>query len=267
MEIDLPSSLDDALDALDADPQATLLAGGTDLMVDVNFGRARPQHVIALRRVDDLRSWEGSFLGAGVTYGRMERGPIRALGELARTVGSPQIRNAGTLGGNLGTCSPAGDALPFLAALDAGIQLASRAGGTRSLPFDEFMIGPKQNARRPDEIILGVTLPERIPERQAFGKIGIRQAMVIATVSACVFRDEEGTTRVGVGSAGPVIIRPREAEELISAEPDPSEAALAEFARLVAAAVRPITDHRATAAYRRHASGVLARRLLERCLA
>lgn len=254
------------LEALDEDPEATLLAGGTDLMVEVNFGRRRPRHVVALRRVEELASWEGRRMGAGVTYRRMEAGPLPALAEAARTVGSPQIRNAGTLGGNLGTASPAGDTLPVLAALDTGVEVRSRRHGVRILPWDEFLVGPKQTALRPGEVITGVILPEEVPERQAFGKVGVRQAMVIAVVSAAVLRFDDGETRVALGAAGPTPLRAREAEAMISAERRPTPAALDEFARLVSEEVRPITDHRSTEAYRRHAAGVLARRQLERLL-
>ena len=265
MQIDRPTSLDEAVAALADDPAALLLAGGTDVMVGVNFGDLRPEHVIALRRVPELKEWVSRFIAAGVTYQRMEQESIVALAELSRTVGSPQIRSVGTLGGNLGTSSPAGDALPFLSAVDAAVHLVSSAG-TRTVAFGDFMIGPKQNARRDDEIILGVELPNELPERQAFGKIGVRNAMVIATVSACVTRATDGTTRVSLGSVGPTIIRARQAERLASSEIHPNDSTLAEFARLVSEEVRPITDHRSTSDYRRHASGVLARRLLERCL-
>ena len=243
-----------------------LLAGGTDVMVEVNFGHINPSHVISLRRIDELQQWNGRRIGAGVTYTRMERGPLPALAQLSRTVGSPQIRNAGTIGGNLGTGSPAGDSLPFLAALDAEVELRS-IKGTRTLQWDEFLTGVKRTAIGPGEIITAALLPDEIPERQAFGKIGVRNAMVISMVSACVFRTDDGGTRVALGAVGPTPIRARRAEEMISAEAEPSEAAFREFARLVAEEVRPITDHRGTEAYRRHASGVLARRLLERCLA
>lgn len=267
MEMERPTSLEEALDALAAHPEATLLAGGTDLMVEVNFGRLRPQRVIALRRVGELGEWHDGWVGAGVTYRRMERGPLPALAEAARTVGSPQIRAVGTLGGNLGTASPAGDTLPVLAALEADVVLESRQHGRRVLHWDEFLLGPKQTAARSGELILGVSLPARIPARQAFAKVGIRSAMVIATVSVCVTRDEDGATRVALGAVGPTVLRSRRAEEMMSAEDRPSAAAWAEFQRLVSAEAQPITDHRSTAAYRRHAVGVLARRTLQRCLA
>jgi CO/xanthine dehydrogenase FAD-binding subunit len=266
VECEWPGDLDEALRAVGDAPDATLLAGGTDVMVEVNFRHINPSRVIALRRVEELREWRGRRIGAGVTYTRMERGPYPALAQLSRTVGSPQIRNAGTIGGNLGTASPAGDALPFLAALDAEVELTS-IGGVRTVAWDEFIIGVKRTSIAPGEIITAAVLPENVPRRQAFGKIGIRNAMVISMVSACMFRDEDGTTRVALGAVGPTPLRARRAEEMISAEPAPSAAAVAEFGRLVSEEVTPITDHRGTEAYRRHASGVLARRLLERCLA
>lgn len=264
MEIDRPTDLTGALEALSQAPDATLLAGGTDLMVEINFGHKRPEHVLALRRVEELKELNGS-IGSGVTWARLEQGPHRALSQAARTVGSPQIRAAGTIGGNLGTASPAGDGLPFLAALDAGVELRS-ASGSRRLRWDEFLTGPKQTALAPGELIYSVTLPDEIPDRQEFGKVGVRNAMVISAVMVCVLRYDDGRTRVAVGSAGPTTLRATRAEELISAERNPSDTALSEFQRLVSEEVRPITDHRSTEAYRRHAAGVVARRLLERCL-
>jgi len=260
-----PHTLAEALDALDAMPDARPLAGGTDVMVELNLGHRSPQPMIALRRVEQLAEMKPGWIGSGVSWTRLERGPHQALAQAARTVGSPQIRNAGTLGGNLGTASPAGDGLPFLAALDAEIELTSRAG-TRRLGWDEFLVGVKKTARLPNELIMGVHLPQPAPPRQEFAKVGVRNAMVIAIVCACVVRYQDGATRVALGSVGPTPVRARRAEAMISSERNPSAAALAEFQRLVAEEVRPITDHRSTAEYRRHASGVLARRLLERCL-
>ena len=258
-----PISIDEALAGLTEG--ATPLAGGTDLMVEVNFGQARPQRVVALRRVTELREWEGSRIGAGVTWRRIERQGPKALAEAARTVGSPQIRNAGTIGGNLGTASPAGDGHPFLAAVDAVIELVSSTG-TRTVPWSDFFVGVKKTVRRDDELIAAVGLPEHLPERQAFGKIGVRNAMVIATVCAVVTREADGRTTVALGSVAPTPMRATGAETMIGSITRPTEPDLAEFQRLVSAEVRPITDHRSTEEYRRHGAGVLARRLLERCL-
>jgi CO/xanthine dehydrogenase FAD-binding subunit len=265
MQTTRPTTLAGALDALDHDPSATLLAGGTDLMVEVTYGGRRPGSVIALRRVDELTAWEDGFIGSGVTWTRLEHGPLRGMAQAARTVGSPQIRNAGPIGGNLGTASPAGDGLPFLAAVDASVVLASKAG-RRTLRWDEFLTGPKQHALEPGEVIVGVQLPEHLPERQEFAKVGPRNAMVISIASACLTREQGGATRIALGSVGPTPIRARRAEEMISSISRPTVADVAEFARLVTEEVSPITDHRSTAEYRRHAAGVLARRLLERCL-
>jgi CO/xanthine dehydrogenase FAD-binding subunit len=244
---------------------AVPLAGGTDLMVEVNFGHTRPDHVVGLRRVEALKEWTGARIGSAVTWRRIERGGPRALAQAARTVGSPQIRNVGTIGGNVATASPAGDGHPFLAAVDASIEVTSTRG-TRLIPWDEFFVGVKSTALAGDELITAVVLPDDLPDRHEFGKVGVRNAMVISTVSAVVARRDDGTTTVALGSVAPTPMRARRAEEMISAVARPSESDLAEFRRLVAEEVRPITDHRSTAEYRRHAAGVLARRLLVRCL-
>jgi len=169
MEIVHPKTITEALAGLTEG--VTPLAGGTDLMVEVNFGHAHPERVIGLRRLEELAHWEGDRIGAGVTWRRIERDGPTALAEAARTVGSPQIRNAGTIGGNLGTASPAGDGHPFLAAVDASIELVSLAG-TRALRWDEFFTGVKKTARRDDELISAVRLPQELPET------GVRQDRV-----------------------------------------------------------------------------------------
>jgi len=263
VEIVHPTSIEEALSGLSED--VTPLAGGTDLMVEVNFGQARPDRVMALRRVAELAEWEGPRIGAGVTWRRIEKEGPKGLAEAARTVGSPQIRNAGTLGGNLGTASPAGDGHPFVAAVDASIELVSLAS-RRVLGWEEFFTGVKKTDRKDDELIAALLLPSDLPERQAFGKIGVRNAMVIATVNCVVTRWDSGRVTVALGSVAPTPIRARRAEEMISAAARPTEQDLGEFQRLVAEEVRPITDHRSTEEYRRHGAGVLARRLLERCL-
>jgi CO/xanthine dehydrogenase FAD-binding subunit len=266
MEISRPTTLAEVLEARAANPGSDLLAGGTDLMVEVNFGQSRPDYVIALRRVSELAIVENGRIGAGVSWARLENSKHRALAQLARTIGSPQIRAAGTIGGNIGTSSPAGDGLPWLAAVDAEIEVASVARGSRRLPWSDFFTGVKRNALEPDEVIVAAVLPEHVPANQEFAKIGQRSAMVISTVSACVVRDDDGTVRVALGSVAPTPIRARQAEELIAANRNPSRAVLDEFATTVSGEVSPITDHRSTESYRRHAAGVLARRLLERCL-
>jgi len=273
----IPRSIDEACAALDAHGDALLLAGGTDLMVAVNAGRARPTTVVALDRVDGLRSWsrDGSALtlGAGLTYADLAEPALAALvpalAQAARTVGSPQIRNAGTLGGNVATASPAGDTLPVLAALDAVVMVRSSLG-EREVPFATFCVGPKQTALVPGELIVGVRVPV-LDGPQEFLKVGTRNAMVISVASVAALVDLSGRiVRVGLGSVGPTILRAPEAEAWVVDHldwearrvPDPRTAAT--FGELVADAARPIDDHRSTAAYRRHCAGVLARRALLR---
>jgi CO/xanthine dehydrogenase FAD-binding subunit len=274
MEFLQPTSLDEALEAKAAHPGAVPLWGGTDVMVDVNFGRSRPEAVLDLTRVQTLTGWEADAevvrVGAGVTYARAiaELGDrLPGLAAASRTVGSPQIRNRGTIGGNLGSSSPAGDALPPLYAAGAEVELAS-VRGTRSLPIGAFVTGPKRNALAPDELIAGFRVPAaRGP--QLFAKVGTRNAMVIAVCSFALSLDPDAR-RVGtcLGSAAPTPLRATEAERLAEAELDwdgggPLAPELAaRFGALVAQAARPIDDVRGSAAYRRHALGVLGRRSL-----
>ena len=277
MSVHVARDLDDVLDHLSSAIDVTLLAGGTDLMVDLNFGRKRPEHVVAIDRVPELAHLERNGrvrMGAGVTYTRMlaeDVGSV-ALREAARTVGSPQIRNAGTLGGNIATSSPAGDTLPVLAALDAVVVLRSKQG-ERRLPFTEFMTGPKKNVRRVDEVVVGAEWDDAGPA-QTFMKVGTRNAMVIAVAGLALVVDRSRRrVGVGLGSCGPTILRAPQAEAFAAAIFDahgwerhltPSGAELGEFGRLVATAARPIDDVRGTAAYRRHVLAVMGARALAR---
>lgn len=280
MTVLVPTTLDEAYALLAASPAAHVLAGGTDFMVEVNFGHRHPDDVLVLRRLTELRGWrrEGDHLvlGAGLTYAEMESPALAALvpalAQAARTVGSPQIRAAGTLGGNLGTASPAGDTLPVLAALDAEVMLGS-AQGTRTLPLLDFVVGPKRNARRPGELIVSVRVPV-LDGPQAYLKIGTRNAMVIAVADVALVVDRNGrTVRCALGSVGPTVLRAHDAEAHAAAAIDWERFAVddvasvaSEFGRLAAAAARPIDDHRSTAAYRRRGIEVLAGRALRRVL-
>lgn len=265
MEFVKATSLDDALRAKKDMPDAEFLAGGTDLMVEVNLAQHRPQAVISVGGLDDLGGISDSRIGAGVTWARLEKSRHRALSHLARTIGSPQIRAAGTFGGNIATASPAGDGHPWLAAIDAGIEVSSVRRGPRTVAWDEFFTGVKQTSMEPDEMVTSVVLPENVPNQQHFAKIGVRSAMVISTVCAVVTRGADGF-RLAFGSVGPTVVRARRAEEMINSESSPSDAAINEMASLVSQEVSPISDHRSTEGYRRHAAGVLARRLVKRCL-
>ena len=275
MSVLIPHSITEASQMLAENPDSTLLNGGTDLMVEVNFNHRRPTSVLLLRNIPQLREWSKDeskktiTIGAGLPYSQMEKGEIAALvpalAQAARTVGSPQIRAAGTMGGNLGTCSPAGDTLPVLSALDANIHLTS-VDGDREMPFAEFMVGPKRNSRRANEIITAITLPIT-GERQGYSKVGVRNAMVISVASAC-FAIVNNTPRLAMGSVGPTILRASDAEAfLVASAPDLnsiSDDVAREFGRIASEEARPIDDHRSTAAYRSHAIGVLAARLAQR---
>jgi CO/xanthine dehydrogenase FAD-binding subunit len=255
-----PRSLDDALRLKSEHPDALPVQGGTDVMVALNFDRARPETVLNLNEVAELRGYRrdnGSLrLGAGVTYTELERGDLRdqlpALAEAARTVGSPQIRNRGTVGGNLGTSSPAGDSLPPLVIEGAEVECAS-VRGVRRVPVLEFVTGVKRNALEPDELITAVWLQPG-GASQTFLKVGPRNAMVIAVCSVALSAGDELRASFGSASARPV---------LVSAPRDEADS----FAERVAEAASPIDDVRGTAAYRRHAIRVLAGRALKRVLA
>ncbi|MFN2478866.1 MAG: xanthine dehydrogenase family protein subunit M [Pseudonocardiaceae bacterium] len=272
-----PGTWAEALAARAAYPDALPIAGGTDVMVEINFDRRRPTALLDLSRVAELAQWgyDGGQvrLGAGVTYARVmaELGALLpGLAMAARTVGSPQIRNRGTVGGNLGAASPAGDSHPPLLATDAVVEIASAARGVRQVPIGEFYVGVKRNALAPDELIAAVLVaPADGP--QQFCKIGTRNAMVIA-VSAfgLALHGDRRAVGTGIGSAAPTPRRAPDAERFLAGELDaggfwesraPLPAALVqEFGDRVAAAAAPIDDVRGSAAYRRHCLAIMGRR-------
>jgi CO/xanthine dehydrogenase FAD-binding subunit len=271
-----PATWAEALAMKAAHPDALPIAGGTDVMVEINFDRHRPPAFLDLTRIAELSEWgqeEGLLrMGAGVTYTQLiaELGDqLPGLAKASRTVGSPQIRNRGTVGGNLGSASPAGDAHPPLLASNAIVELGSVAG-TRRVPAHEFFVGPKKNAMRKDELIAAF-LVEPAHGPQQFSKVGTRNAMVIAVCSFALAIDpERRRVGTGIGSAAPTPVAAPGAERFIEGvldehdlwqKPAPvADSALARFGELVAAAARPIDDVRGTASYRRHALAVMARR-------
>jgi CO/xanthine dehydrogenase FAD-binding subunit len=264
MDVLTPRTLAEALRMRAETPAARPIDGGTDVMVALNFDRERPAALLNLNEVAELDGWtreDGTLrLGAGLTYTEAMAPGLAALmpalAEASRTVGSPQIRNRGTIGGNLGTASPAGDALPPLLVAGAEIEVASAARGPRTVPLAEFLVGPKRNALAPDELIVGVRVrPSGAP--QTFMKVGPRNAMVIAVCSLALEVDREREElRAAFGSAAPTV-------RLVTAPLDEADG----FPERVAAAASPIDDVRGTAAYRRRALQVLTARALERCLA
>jgi CO/xanthine dehydrogenase FAD-binding subunit len=286
MEFIQPGSLAEALAEKAARPDAVPIAGGTDVMVELNFARQRPEALLDLTRVQDLSGWRSENgklrVGAGVTYSELtgERGSQSAdglsrrlpgLAIAARTVGSPQIRNRGTVGGNLGSASPAGDCHPGLLAAGAEVEAAS-VRGSRLIPIDEFFTGVKRNALASDELITAVWIGAPSGPEQ-FAKIGTRNAMVIAVAAfGLALHPDRRAVGTGIGSAGPTPLRASQAEAFLAAALEEGglwesrgalpESVVTEFGALVSAAARPIDDVRGTAVYRRHALAVLARRTL-----
>jgi CO/xanthine dehydrogenase FAD-binding subunit len=272
-----PTSWTDALavraERLDAVP----IAGGTDVMVDLNFDRRRPGALLDLGRVPELREWtteDGWIrLGAGVPYARIIddlRAALPGLAMASRTVGSPQIRIRGTVGGNLGSASPAGDAHPPLLAADAVVEVGSAARGTRRIPVADFYTGVKRNALEEDELIAAVLVPPASGPQQ-FCKVGTRNAMVIAVSAfACALHPDRKAVGTGIGSAAPTPRRAPEAEAFLAGELESAgmwesrgelpESLARAFGERVAAAASPIDDVRGSAAYRRHSLSVMARR-------
>ncbi|MGW5160194.1 FAD binding domain-containing protein [Nonomuraea wenchangensis] len=269
-----PTTWAEALAAKADQPEAVPLQGGTDVMVEINFAVRRPPALLDLTRVAELREWSVAGgecrIGAGVPYRVIVEelgGVVPGLAQAARTVGSPQIRNRGTVGGNLGAASPAGDSHPPLLAAGAVIEVESRDGGVRTIPAAEFYLGVKRSALRPDELIRAVRVASA-PGPQYFSKVGTRNAMVIAVCSFAIALDPaRRRVGTGIGSAAPTPRRAEEAEDLMASELDWDAPALdpalvERFGRLCARAAAPIDDVRGTAAYRLRALDVMARRTL-----
>lgn len=279
MDFLAPRTWAEALAAKAERPDAVALAGGTDLMVEINFDRRRPPALLDLTRVSELIDWsptaEGVRVGAGVTFGRVMsevQSVAPGLAMAARTVGSPQIRTRATVGGNLGSASPAGDAHPVLLAVDAVVEVESAAAGSRRIPVAEFFTGVKRSALREDELIAAIHLPTATGPQQ-FAKIGTRNAMVIAVASfGLALHPEQMRVGAAFGSAAPTPRHAVRAQAFLDAaladeglwtSRQPLPASLStRFADLVAGDTSPIDDVRGTAAYRRHALSVLARRTL-----
>jgi CO/xanthine dehydrogenase FAD-binding subunit len=279
MPVIVPESVESALAALAAFPDATVLAGGTDLMVEVNDGRRSFARVVAVGRVPELADIrvDGAtvVIGAATTFARLELDPVArlvpALAFAARTVGSPQIRNAATIGGNLATASPAGDALPVLVALGASVEIAGMYG-RRLIPIAEFFTGPKRSVLEVGDLVVAVRVPIRRGP-QDYLKVGVRNAMVIAVASLAIAVDlDRQRVGIGLGSVGPTALDAPEACSWVAARArwrgdgvEVTDDDVVEFGERVTSAARPIDDHRGTAQYRRHAVGVMARRALRRC--
>ena len=255
------------------------LAGGTDLLVQLQRGRVGPRHVIALHRVPGLTGIEvngGIRMGACVTHRAIERavafaGSLQALTEGARVIGGQQVRNVATVGGNLVNASPAADLVPCLLALDATVVLLSQTG-EREMPLEHFLVGPNETSRRPEELLARISIPAAAPHTAtAFLKAGRRKATEISVVcvAACLTLDARRErclhAQVALGAVAPTAVRARAAERMLEGAPLGLEA-LERAAALAGEACAPIDDVRASATFRRHLVRVLVRRALMRCV-
>jgi CO/xanthine dehydrogenase FAD-binding subunit len=269
----IPETLAEAAAALDARPQARVIAGGTELMPDLVAGRKQPTGFVSLQRVAELRGVreEDGTLVIGAATPVVELIGLTqapALAAAAASLGTPQVRNLGTAGGNVMSALPFRNLLPALIALDAEIELTATAG-TRRVPYRDFTRAPGETVRAPGEIVSAIHVPV-LDGFQDYVKVGRRNAQFVAVSSAALVVDRAGrNVRLGFGNAAPTPVRAPAAEAHAAEHVDweagtLDAAAAAECARLAAASVDPPDDHIASAAYRRHATGVLARRLLER---
>ena len=272
-----PKNLRDALDALaQKDIAIRPLGGGTDLLVDIRAKRAQPDTLVALQNVNELRgvTRENGHVrvGASVTIAEFLKHPLltqyHALAQAASVFANPMIRNAGTVAGNIGSASPAGDMLPPLLALDAHIELVSQ-NGTRVMPLQEFFLGPRKTARRADELISSLRLPvisNQLSVSSAFYKLGLRQADAISLVSVAVWLERDGDkirdVRIALGAVAPRPLRALRAEAILRGQLF-NETNLKESARIASEECAPIDDLRASASYRKRMVNVYVRRMLE----
>ena len=268
-----PKTLNDALDALAQNNAAIRpLGGGTDMLVDIRAQRAQPDVLVALHNVNELRgvARENGHVrvGASTTIAEFLKNPLltqyTALAQAASVFANPMIRNAGTVAGNIGSASPAGDMLPPLLALDAQIELVSK-NGTRTMLLNEFFLGPRKTARNADELIASLKIPAP-SGTSAFYKLGLRQADAISLVSVAVWMQRDGDTirdvRIALGAVAPRPLRAARAEAVLRGQIC-NETNLKESARVAAEECSPIDDLRASASYRKRMVNVYVRRMLE----
>ena len=264
-----PASLTEALNLLAARPGATVVAGATDWGVEVNLRGARAACTIAVDRLPELRRLtvgdDEIRIGAALTLTEIERrldGRVPLLGQLFPQFASRLIRNAATLGGNLGTGSPVGDAAPVLLALDARLVLASH-GGVRTVDVADYFTGYRATLLVPEELIVEVVLPRPLAPLTAFHKIAKRRIDDISSVAVAFALDvtdgEVRHARIGVGGVAATPIRARATEDALVGRPWASQT-LRAAAEVLAGEGTPIDDQRASAAYR---SAMLGQALLK----
>ena len=243
--------------------RGVFVAGGTDVVVLMNYGKAAPENLIDLTHIPELQAihrHNGTLeLAGNVTYAQAGKLPICCLAQASLSVGGPGIRELGTLAGNLATASPAGDGSTALLALDAEIELSS-VRGTRRLPLEKFFLGYRKTALAPDEMITKIIVPTNY--KSDWAKNGKRGAVNISVVAAAVAVTPKSEARIALASVAPTPMRCHKAERFL-AEHGLSADTTRRAAEIVRGEINPITDHRASADYKVHLSGVMVRRLLE----
>ncbi len=267
IEVYSPHSLAEALELLSQKQEALRpIAGGTDVMVMIKDGVLKEKELLNLSYVPELnyiKETENKLLiGATTKYREIRRSPLvnaytPILIEAVRQIGSPQIQNLGTIGGNLGTASPAGDSIPPLFVLNSTVKL-QKLGGSREVQIDKFFLGPRKTVRQPDELITEISLEKMEPgSYYFFEKLGLRSANAISIVSAAGIIGLEKTTikylRLSLGAVAPTVIRATEAEEEATGK-ELNENLIHVVAKLASEATKPITDIRGTAEYRKKAT-------------
>ena len=270
------NTVSEALEVLSGNNETLkILAGGTDLLVMIQENLISPGELLDISRIEELKGIEEDEgrirLGALVTHGRIAESSLLRekalpLVESCTEVGSPQIRNLGTIGGNLVMASPSGDSIPALYVLGAEVILASKEG-ERSIPIEDFLIGVKKSVIRPDELLVAISFPGMsADDRGFFKKLGQRKALAISKVSISAIvslRDRVVTSvRIALGAVATTVIRTPRTESFLVGQALTPEV-ISEAARLCSEESRAITDIRSTAGYRDEMAGLLLARGLE----
>lgn len=258
--------------------KAKILAGGTDLLVELKHAVHNPEMIVDVSRLRELKEIivrdDGLHIGALATHGDIMGSPVirdmfPALVEAAHSIGAVQTRNLGTLGGNLITCVPSMDSGPTLIALEALVTVAN-AAGRRSMPLPELFVGPRKTGLKPGDLLVDIVIPkENLGKPAAFEKFGLRKGQALALVNAAAaFFVDKGNFRnpcIALGAVAPVVIRAPKAEAYLAGRKISAEA-MAEAGRIAATEAKPITDFRASAEYRRDLVAVLVKRALTKAL-
>jgi len=259
--------------------KAKILAGGTDLLVELKHAVHDPEMIVDVSRLRELKEIavkdDGLHIGALATHGDIMSSPVirsmfPALVDAAHSIGAVQTRNLGTLGGNLVTCVPSMDSGPTLMALEASVTVAN-AAGERRMPLAELFVGPRRTSLKPGDLLIDIVIPkENLGKPAAFEKFGLRKGQALALVNvAAAFFIEKGkfsAPRIALGAVAPVVIRAPKAEAFLDGRKISAEA-MAEAGRIAATEAKPISDFRASAEYRRDLIAVLVKRALGNALA